>query len=597
MQPPVDVRPTVYPSTRRSLPASLRASLRLVLALASVASCAREPSTSPPPAPPSRPEPLRATWTAPDIIEVGAGADYPFGLALAPNGRRLVYPAAKDGLVSLWLQDLSTGETRALPSTDGAAAPFWSPDETRVGFFAGGRVRAIQLASGSVTDLADVASGRGGTWNAAGDLVYSPDGTSGLMRRSANGAITPLTTIDRESGEQGHSWPAFLPDGRHVAYLVTARERTRAGIWQTRLDNPAMRTRVADSDAQPLVSGQTLLVLNDTALMAQPLDPTTWLPAGRSLLAGVPAGRSAFGQVFASAAADVLLFGAPGSSLRELRWVSPTGETLGRAGEPAESWDLRIAPDGRRVAVTQLDPQFRTLDVWIRDGTQPVPTRLSLDTDIDESAVWSANGRRVAWVGKRRNILIRGAGAVLPEQTSATFEPPVQLWDWSRDGVFLLIGQTNAETRDDLWVVPQAEGAKPRAYAAGSFNQTHGAFSPDGRWIAYASDESGQSEIYVDSFPEPGQRIRVTTAGGTEPRWRRDSSALYFRRGSQVHLARLSWRPPLLGVASLDRLFDAGAPIRSFDVTPDGTRFLLNLPAPSAAPRSATMVMHWNGRD
>ena len=540
---------------------------------------------------------MRAAWTPPDAVEVGAGSDYAFGLALAPNGRRLVYPAAQGGVISLWLQDLSTGETRALPATDGAAAPFWSPDEARVGFLSGGRVRAIHLASGAVTDLAEVTSGRGGTWNSAGDLVFAPDGTSGLMRRSADGTIAPLTTVDREAGEQGHSWPAFLPDGRHVAYLVTARERTRAGIWLTSLDNPATKTRLADSDAQPVIAGQTLLVLNDTALMAQPLDPATWLPAGRSMLAGVPTGRAALGQVFATAAADVLIYRAPGSSLRELRWVSPSGETLGRAGEPAESWDLRIAPDGRRVVVTQLDPQFRTLDVWIRDGTRPVPTRLSLDTDIDESAVWSPDGLRVAWIGKRRNIQIRGAGAVLPEQTSATFDPPIQLWDWSRDGRYLLIGRRNLQTRDDLWVVPPTGGAEPSAYAAGSFSQTFGAFSPNSRWIAYASDESGQSEIYIDSFPKPGTRIRVTTAGGTEPRWRRDGSALYFRRGSEVHVARLSLGQPALEVASLDRLFDAGAPIRSFDVTPDGTRFLLNLPALSTAPRSATMVVHWNGRD
>ena len=540
---------------------------------------------------------MRAAWTPPDAVEVGAGSDYAFGLALAPNGRRLVYPAAQGGVISLWLQDLSTGETRALPATDGAAAPFWSPDEARVGFLSGGRVRAIHLASGAVTDLAEVTSGRGGTWNSAGDLVFAPDGTSGLMRRSADGTIAPLTTVDREAGEQGHSWPAFLPDGRHVAYLVTARERTRAGIWLTSLDNPATRTRLADSDAQPVIAGQTLLVLNDTALMAQPLDPATWLPAGRSMLAGVPTGRAALGQVFATAAADVLIYRAPGSSLRELRWVSPSGETLGRAGEPAESWDLRIAPDGRRVVVTQLDPQFRTLDVWIRDGTRPVPTRLSLDTDIDESAVWSPDGLRVAWIGKRRNIQIRGAGAVLPEQTSATLDPPIQLWDWSRDGRYLLIGRRNLQTRDDLWVVPPTGGAQPSAYAAGSFSQTFGAFSPNSRWIAYASDESGQSEIYIDSFPKPGTRIRVTTAGGTEPRWRRDGSALYFRRGSEVHVARLSLGQPALEVASLDRLFDAGAPIRSFDVTPDGTRFLLNLPALSTAPRSATMVVHWNGRD
>ena len=542
---------------------------------------------------------MRAAWTPPDAVEVGAGSDYPFGLALAPNGRRLVYPAAQGGVISLWLQDLSTGETRALPATNGAAAPFWSPDEARVGFLSGGRVRAIHLASGAVTDLAEVTSGRGGTWNSAGDLIFAPDGTSGLMRRSADGTVAALTTVDREAGEQGHSWPAFLPDGRHVAYLVTARERTRAGIWLTSLDNPATRTRLADSDAQPVIAGQTLLVLNDTALMAQPLDPATWLPAGRSMLAGVPTGRAALGPVVATAAADVLIYRAPGSSLRELRWVSPSGETLGRAGEPAESWDLRIAPDGRRVVVTQLDPQFRTLDVWIRDGTRPVPTRLSLDTDIDESAVWSPDGLRVAWIGKRRNIQIRGAGAVLPEQTSATLDPPIQLWDWSREGRYLLIGRRNLQTRDDLWVVPPTGGAEPSAYAAGSFSQTFGAFSPNGRWIAYASDESGQSEIYIDSFPKPGTgtRIRVTTAGGTEPRWRGDGRALYFRRGSEVHVARLSLGQPALEVASLDRLFDAGAPIRSFDVTPDGTRFLLNLPALSSAPRSATMVVNWSGRD
>ncbi len=535
----------------------------------------------------------------PDAVEVGAGSDYPFGLALAPDGRRVVYPAARAGLVSLWLQDLSTGETRALPSTDGAATPFWSPDGSRVGFLSEGRLRALDLATGSVTDLVEAQAGRGGAWNQSGDLVFAPGGTSGLMQRSADGTIAPLTTLDREAGESAHAWPAFLPDGRHVAYLVTSSERSQSGIWLTSLDEPTSRTRVSASDAQPVIAGHTLLVLNDTALMVQPLDPATGLAAGRSTLVGVPAGRGPLGQLFATAAADVLIYGAPGSRVRELRWVSRDGNVLGQAGEPADSWDLRIAPDGRRIAVTQLDPQLRTLDVWIREGTQPVPTRLSLGTDVDESAVWSTNGLRVAWVGKRRNIMIRGAGAVLPEQTFATFDPPLQLWDWSRSGDLLLVGRTDPRTRDDLWVVPEGDATKPRAYVTAPFNQAYGAFSPNRRWVAYASDESGQFEIYVDSFPKPGTRVRLTTAGGTEPRWRSDGSELYFRRGSDVHVVRLSWGQPLLGVAqsltvrSVERLFDAGAIIRAFDVTPDGTRFLVNLPASSAAPRSATMVIHW----
>lgn len=579
----MDVRAQVYP---------LLAVLLAALCLTAACRQAEERR----PLPPAQPQPLRGAWLAPEAVEVGAGSDYSFGLALAPDSRRIVFPGARAGRVTLWLQDLSTGETRSLPGTDSAAAPFWSPDGARVGFLANGRLHAIEVESGTVSDLAEAAAGRGGAWNQAGDLVFAPGGANGLMRRTADGAVLPLTTLDREAGESSHSWPAFLPDGQHVVYLVTAGDRSRAGLWLTSLNAPASRTRLAASDGQPVVAGQTLLVLNDVALMAQPLAADTWRAAGRSTLVGRPVGRGLLGQLHATAAADVLIYGAPGTQLRELRWVSASGETLGRAGEPAESWDVRIAPDGRRAAVTQLDPQLRTLDVWIRDGAQPVPTRLSLGTDVDESAVWSPDGLRVAWVGKRRNVLIRGAGAVLPEQTGATFDPPVQLWDWSRDGRFLLVGRTHAQTRDDLWVVPQADGAAPSAYAAGSFNQTFGAFSPNGRWVAFASDESGQSEIYIDSFPAPGARLRVTTAGGTEPRWRRDSSELYFRRGPEVYAARLASRPGAMAVASLDRLFDAGAPIRAFDVAPDGTRFLLNLPASSAAPRSATMVIHWNGR-
>ena len=575
----MDVRPTVYPL------------LAVLVVLWTLPACS---SSGVEPAAPPQPETVRSAWLPPETVEVGAGTDYPFGLALAPDGRQLVYPAAQAGGVSLWLQDLSTGDTRSLPATDGAVAPFWAPDGTRVVFSSQGRLHAIELAPGTVHELADAPATFGGTWNQAGDVVFASQATGGLMRRSVDGALTALTTLDRSTGEAGHIWPAFLPDGQHLVYLVTSSDATRAGIWLTSLTNPASRTRVANSDAQPVIAGQTLLVLNDAALMAQPLDPATWLARGRATLAGRPAGRGPLGQVFATAAADVLIYGQPGSRLRDLRWVSRDGATLGQAGEPAESWDLRIAPDGRRVAVTQLDPQFRTLDVWIRDGMQPVPTRLSLGTDIDESAVWSPDGRRVAWVGKRRHVMIRGAGAVLPEQTAATFEPPLQLWDWSRDGGLLLAGRRDAQTRDDLWVLPQVEGGTPGPYAAGSFNQTYGAFSPSGRHIAYASDESGQFEIYVDTFPNPGTRIRVTTAGGTEPRWRRDGRELYFRRGSEVHVVRLSSQ---MAVDSLARLFDAGAPIRAFDATPDGTRFLLNLPASGAAPRSATMIVNWNRAD
>jgi Tol biopolymer transport system component len=492
------------------------------------------------------------------------------------------------GVVTLWLQDLRTGEARALPGTDGAAAPFWALDGSRIGFFAGGRVRAIDLTSGTVADLAEAPAGRGAAWNAAGDLVFAPSAAGALMRRAADGSIAAVTTVDKAAGESAHTWPSFLPDGRHVIFLVTAADRSRAGIWIAALDDPASRRRLFASDAQAIVEGHTLLFVNDLALMAQRLDAATLDPAGRSEVAGVPAGRGPLGQVFATAAADVLIYGAPGTTLRELRWVSRDGGIIGRASEPVDAWDVRIAPDGRRVAVTEMDPQLRTLDVFIRHAAQPVATRLSPSTDVDDSGVWSPDGLRIAWAGRRRHVMIRGAGAVLPEQTIASFDSPVQVWDWSRDGRTLLIGRKSNDTGDDLWLQPPSEGAAATPYAAAQFNQAYGVFSPDGRTIAYASDESGKFDIYVDSYPTPGARVRVTTAGGTEPRWSRSGSELYFRRGSEIHAVTLD----RLEVRSSERLFDAGVAIRSYDVAPDG-RFLINLPASSSTTTAVTIVTNW----
>ncbi len=539
------------------------------------------------------PRPLRAAWLPAESLQVGAGTDYPFGLALSPDGRQLIYPAVRAGAVGLWLQNLGTNETRALPSTDGASSPFWSPDGTRIGFFTAGRIRSIDLASGSVTDLAAALTGRGAAWNAAGDLVFAPKGDGGLMRLTRDGLVRNFTTLDAAQGESSHRWPAFLPDGRHVVFFVRATERSRAGIWIAALDDPLSRRRLTAADGQAIVSRNTLLYVNDVALMAQPLDPATWTTIGRAELAGLNVGRGPLDQLFATASPEVLIYGPPGTTLRELRWTARDGSTIGRMGEPLDAWDLRISPDGRRVVITELDPQTRTLDVWIREGSQPVPKRLSISTDADESGVWSPDGNRVAWAAARRKVTIRGAGAVLPEQVVATYDPPVQVWDWSRDAGFLLIGHASADTRDDLWILPLVEGDKATPYANPAFNQIHGVFSPNGRSVAYASDESGQFDIYIDTFPKPGARVRVTTAGGTEPRWRGDGREIYFRRGSEIHAVAIAGKADSLEIRSSERLFDAGATIRSYDVSPDGRRFLLNLPASSAAPRAATLVVNW----
>ena len=539
-----------------------------------------------PPPPPPAPQPLRAEWNAPDGLEIGAGGDYLFGLSLAPDGRHLAFPAAKAGVASLWLHDLRTGESRLAPGTDGAAMPFWSTDSARVGFFTNDQLRVFDLAAGQAADLTGASSGRGGTWNSAGDLVFATAGT-GLTKRDANGSVAALTSLDSANGETSHTWPSFLPDGKHVIFSVTASQPSRAGTWIASLDDPSQRRRLVASTGQALVVDHTLLYLRDLVLVAQPIDPVTFELTGRSNPVGVNTGRGPLGQVFATASTEVLIHGAPGTALRELRWLSRDGQPAGPTSEPIDAWDLRIAPDGRRLVTTEVDRQFRTLDVVVRDGSQPAPLRLSLSTDVDESGVWSPDGLRIAWAGQRRKVMLRGAGAVLPEQTIAEFDTPVQVWDWSRDGRALLIGRKSNDNGDDLWIQPPAEGAAAQPYVTAPFDQVYGAFSPDGRVIAYASNESGQFDIYLDAFPKPGARVRLTTAGGTEPRWSADGRELYFRRGAEIHAVVFNG----LEVRSIARLFDAGATIRAYDVS--GGRFLINVPAAGQSAAPITLINHW----
>jgi Tol biopolymer transport system component len=190
-------------------------------------------------------------------------------------------------------------------------------------------------------------------------------------------------------------------------------------------------------------------------------------------------------------------------------------------------------------------------------------------------------------------VTARGVMAELPDEVVSRLDHPSRLTDWSGDGQWLVVSQTRAGTRDDLWLVPAQPGADGRGYAQSPFNEIHGAVSGDGRWLAYASDESGRYEIYVDSFPTPGTRARLTSGGGVSPRWNKDGTEIYFRRGTEIHVVRPTLSGAVPEAASSDRLFDARVDIRAYDVSPDGQRFLLNLPAAAADPRPTSVIVNW----
>jgi Tol biopolymer transport system component len=274
--------------------------------------------------------------------------------------------------------------------------------------------------------------------------------------------------------------------------------------------------------------------------------------------------------------------------LRQLRWVDASGTTTGTVGEPMIATDIRIAGDGRRVAVARADPQLRTLDIWTYEEQRPVPRRLSGNIDLDASPAWSGDGSRIAWVSAQRAITIRRASADSPELTLRKFDHTVRVTDWSPDNRWIVVSAARPDHGTDILLVTADKAADVRPYAETPFNERFGTISPDGRWLAYASDESGQDEIYLDAFPAPGRRARVSVGGGTEPRWSADGT-LFFRRGSEVHQVTLAFPNASPQAVATRLVFDAGVDIRSFDVAPDRTRWLINVPvtAKHSAPLTA----------
>ncbi len=546
--------------------------------------------TDPPP-----PAPVRAAWVPPPGLDVGAGHDYPFGLSIAPDGRQVAFPATRDGVIRLWLQDLSSGRTEALPGTDAAVLPFWSPDGQRLGFFVPGAIKAFDLASASISDVVAAASALGAAWNTSGDLVFASSPRGGLTIRRSDGAVEPLTTLDEAAGERSHTLPVFVDDGRHVLFLVSAESPVRQGVWLTSLDRPADRVRLAGTDAHALHANGRIIYASDTALVAQDLDLESRRLTGPATLLGVEVGRGPLGQLLATASRETIVFAPPLSMLRELVWFTRSGQRAGIAGT-GEFGAVRIAPEARRVAATELQAQLRTLDVVILEPPDPVPMRLSRSTDMDDYPAWSPDGLRVAWTSARRKVVVRGAGAVLEEDTLATFDEPVRVSGWTPDGAWVIVTRTLAGTREDIWRVPTRSGREPQAVVSTPFADVQGAVSPDGRWIAYASDESGEWEIYVERFadrsPGPVPRIRVTSGGGSDPRWSRDGRELFFRRGRGVHVAMLAGGRGQVEIRSTSTLFETDEPAGWFDVAPDGQRFLLNLHKSGRTSAPATLLLH-----
>ena len=552
---------------------------------------------------------LRYTMPAPEKASVHS-------FAVSPDGRYLALAAVVEVKRQLWVRPLESLQPQLLPGTDEAQFPFWSPDSRFIAFFAQGKLKKVAVTGGPAQSLCDATDGRRGAWNREGVIVFAP-GISGPLHRvaAAGGMSTPLTKAE---GSAIHRFPLFLPDGRHFLYLVSQAAADKQGVWLASLEAPAGRRLLADQSSVaylPPAEGSKhghLLFVRESTLMAQPFDPKTLQLAGEvfPVAEQVSLGPVQNHALVSASDNGVLIYQAGrGFGDRQITWFDRAGKETGKVGAPGAHFGIALSPDEKTVARAQFDAGAGG-DIWLHELARGADTRFTFDPAREGNPVWSPDGRRLAFFSSRgggQNLYqkdVTGSGQDELLLKTERFKFPTS---WSRDGKVLLYTEPAPKTKSDLWTLSmegdRAQRAPPAPYLATEFNDTQGQFSPDGRWIAYASDESGRYEVYVRPFPATAGKWKVSLAGGQFPRWRRDSKELFFvtLEGKLMAAAvkGTPGPPAAFQAAAPEPLFDArlpgfapGYPLNYYDVTADGKRFLLTV---SGGEQDAplTVVVNW----
>jgi Tol biopolymer transport system component len=541
-----------------------------------------------------------------DIVTKGTGD--PASFALSPDGRQIVFSASADGTLRLWLRSLGATSAQPLPGTEGGRYPFWAPDSRSLGFFTDTALKRADLGGGAPQTVAPASSGAGGTWMADGFIVFAPSPSSALMRVPAGGGTAvPVTTFGAQ--QIGHRWPDALPGGKQFIFYAGGPPDT-AGIYLGSLDGSApARLTPADSAGVYHPDGW-LLWVRDGALIAQRLDAARGTVAGEPLtIADSVAVDTAERSAVSVAASGAIAYRTGSANRRQLAWFDRTGTQFGPLGDADPTWGRpRVSPDGLRVVVGRTVQGNQ--DLWLLEGTRA--NRFTFDAATDDIAIWSPDGRRIVFDSTRSGggdlyvKLASGAEVERPFVTSPEVKTPSS---WSSDGRFVLFHSTDPQTSSDIWVADTG-GTGDQDPAAAVFLKTPareiwGSFSPDGKWVAYMSNESGRPEIYVRPFVPPGVQPtgvqwQVSTAGGIHPVWRPDGKELYYVDpvGAMVATpiavdgAKIDPGTPmvLFPTRILGGGVDAGQG-RQYDVARDG-RFLINTVLEDVD-TPITLLQHW----
>jgi hypothetical protein len=503
---------------------------------------------------------------------------------------------------------------RPLAGTEGANLPFWSPDSRSIGYFAAGKLKKVELQGGVSTTLADVGVSTGGTWSHDGAIVFGSLGGSGLSTvPAAGGAVATVRAPDPGNQETDFSNPWFLPDGRHFLYNIYSGQRDRRGIYLSSLDGTINRRITPDFSNGVYASvpgaGGFLVFARENALMAQPFDADSLELTGEAIAIADYVGSSFDGtgagivrRNFSVSHTGLIVLDPVRTRLRsQLVWVDRDG---GHA-TPIDGMNgvsmVKLSPDGRRFVVARFDDLGGNNDLWVAPAEGGQPTRVTFDPANDPFPVWSPNGEDIVWGSNRDGVyhLYRRAASGSGQDALILKAPLFKLpTDWSRDGKYVLYRQIDPATHYDIWALPLgAADAKPFPVLQSAANEAAAVLSPDGKWLAFGSDESGRYEVYLQSFPDGGGKRQVSTAGGNSPQWRSDGRELYFHAPDGKLMAtsveggaNITTTAP---VALFEFLPGGNLVTPYYTVTPDGRRFLLSTLVETDAAAPLAVIVNW----
>jgi eukaryotic-like serine/threonine-protein kinase len=541
-------------------------------------------------------------------IALGPEPGFPEMPAISPDGRHVAFSAVStDGIQRLWIWSTESARSQAVDATDGAELPFWSPDSRQVAFFAGGKLKRVEVNGRAPQVLADAPSGAGGSWNRNGEIIFAPDGAGRLHRvLAAGGSSTPLTTIGPGAGVATHRRPWFLPDGDHFLFLAQEPGQVASTVHVATLSEPDRPSRLLSADSEVAYSSGFLIYARGPRLLAHPFDVERLQTTGEpfSIAENLPfqTDRGAY-SAFSVSSNGIVCYSTDAAARRQFVWFDRSGGLQRRVGPAGLYRDFHMSPDGHRLVVARYDPDRGLNTLWLMDVERGTLSRFTTESRSYVDPVWSGNGRRIAFSAREKlyfDIHQQGIEANAREEVLLASEASKYVEDWSRDGRFILYGTGSSaagKAGHDLWILPTFGSRQPRPFLESRFIKDEPRFSPDGQWVAYNSNETGRWEVYVTSFPDAQQKFPVSTTGGIQPQWRVDGRELFYLGLDGTMLST---------TVDVSRGFSAGAPTALFStglqrnpgtgqyaVSPNGQRFLLRTDVADDKSQRFAILLNW----